>query len=385
MLLSGAVLGARRGFLAVLLYVAAGAAGLPIFAGGASGLAVLQGPTAGYLIGFPLAAGLCGLIVERLPRRAIQTSVPLIFLAGLVSSALFIHTLGMTGLVLRADLTWGQAWDIDKVFWIGDVLKNIAMALVATAVHRAFPDLLAPRRSDRPGGPSRPRDDRLRRGHRLRSRPATATSASSRRPRSSLDERRVALIGANGSGKSTLARLVNGLVEATTGRVLVDGLDPSRDGREVRRRVGFVFTDPAAQLVMPTAAEDVALSLRRTLATRPNAGGLPSTCSDEAGLGGLGDRSVHALSGGQRQLLALAGVLARLRRSWSPTSRPPCSTWPTPGGSPTCCSGSTSSWCWSPTTSTWPRAATGRCRDRRRAGRVRRAGGRGGRPLPGLA
>jgi biotin transport system substrate-specific component len=146
-LLSGAVLGARRGFLAVLLYVAAGAAGLPIFSGGASGIAVLQGPSAGYLIGFPLAAGLCGLVVERLPRRAIQTSVPLIFLAGLVSSAVFIHTCGMAGLVLRADLTWGQAWDIDRVFWLGDVLKNIAMALVATAVHRAFPDLLAPRRT----------------------------------------------------------------------------------------------------------------------------------------------------------------------------------------------------------------------------------------------
>jgi biotin transport system substrate-specific component len=146
-LLSGAVLGARRGFLAVLLYVAAGAAGLPIFSGGASGLAVLQGPSAGYLIGFPLAAGLCGLIVERLPRKAIQTSVPLIFLAGLVSSAIFIHTSGMAGLVLRADLTWGQAWDIDRVFWLGDVLKNVAMAIVATAVHRAFPDLLAPRRT----------------------------------------------------------------------------------------------------------------------------------------------------------------------------------------------------------------------------------------------
>ena len=48
----------------------------------------------------------------------------------------------MAGLVLRADLTWAQAWDIDKIFWFGDVLKNVAMALVATAVHRAFPDML---------------------------------------------------------------------------------------------------------------------------------------------------------------------------------------------------------------------------------------------------
>ena len=55
----------------------------------------------------------------------------------------------MAGLVLRADLTWAQAWDIDKIFWIGDVLKNVAMALVATAVHRAFPGIL-----DRPTAPA---------------------------------------------------------------------------------------------------------------------------------------------------------------------------------------------------------------------------------------
>lgn len=147
-LLAGAVLGARRGFLAVLLYVVVGAAGLPIFSGGAAGLAVLTGPTAGYLVGFPLAAGLCGFLVERLPRHKIATSLPLIFVCGLASSAVFIHPLGMAGLVLRADLTWQEAFDIDKVFWIGDALKNLAMALVATAVHRAFPDLLGRRTSD---------------------------------------------------------------------------------------------------------------------------------------------------------------------------------------------------------------------------------------------
>src|SRR6478752_3633826 len=131
-LLSGAVLGARRGFLAVLLYIAAGAAGLPIFSGGASGLAVLQGPSVGYILGFPLAAAMCGFLVERMPLSRIQTSVPSIFFAGLVSSALFIHTLGIAGLV----------WKLDMTFWVGDVIKNLAMAVVATAVHRAFPDLL---------------------------------------------------------------------------------------------------------------------------------------------------------------------------------------------------------------------------------------------------
>ena len=147
-LLTGAVLGARRGFLAVLLYLVIGAAGLPVFAGGSAGLGVFSGPSVGYLVGFPLAAGCCGFVVERLPRRAVQTSVPLIFLAGLVGSALFIHTLGMAGLVWRLDISWSAAFDIDKVFWIGDLIKNLVMALVATAVLRAFPDLL-PARPDR--------------------------------------------------------------------------------------------------------------------------------------------------------------------------------------------------------------------------------------------
>ena len=126
----------------------------------------------------------------------------------------------------------------------------------------------------------------------------------------SLTEQRVALIGANGSGKSTLARLLNGLVVATTGRVLVDGLDVATEGRAVRRKVGFAFTDPAAQLVMPTAAEDVALSLRRTHRDKAERRRAASDVLAAYGLDGLDDRSVHGLSGGQRQLLALAGVLA---------------------------------------------------------------------------
>ncbi|WP_245916847.1 energy-coupling factor ABC transporter ATP-binding protein [Nocardioides gansuensis] len=125
-----------------------------------------------------------------------------------------------------------------------------------------------------------------------------------------LTEQRVALIGANGSGKSTLARLLNGLVSPTTGQVRVGGLDVAREGKEVRRRVGFVFTDPAAQLVMPTAAEDVALSLRRTHPDKAERRRAALEVLAAFGLDGLGDRSVHTLSGGQRQLLALAGVLA---------------------------------------------------------------------------
>ena len=79
-----------------------------------------------------------------------------------------------------------------------------------------------------------------------------------------LTEPRIGIVGANGSGKSTLARMINGLVVPTSGSVTVDGLDTGRKGREVRKRVGFVFTDPDHQIVMPTVAEDVAFSLRRS-------------------------------------------------------------------------------------------------------------------------
>lgn len=125
-----------------------------------------------------------------------------------------------------------------------------------------------------------------------------------------LTEQRVGIIGANGSGKSTLARLVNGLVASSTGRVLVDGVDVAREGPGVRRRVAFCFTDPAAQLVMPTCLEDVELSLRRHEKEPIRRQERARVVLERFGLGEHADVSVHALSGGQKQLLALAGVLA---------------------------------------------------------------------------
>ena len=125
-----------------------------------------------------------------------------------------------------------------------------------------------------------------------------------------LTERRIGVIGANGSGKSTLARMVNGLVRPSSGRVSVDGRDVVRDGAAVRRLVGFCFTDPAAQLVMPTCVEDIELSLRRTV---KDSGARRERALAVLAANGLEDHahdSVHSLSGGQRQLLALAGVLA---------------------------------------------------------------------------
>jgi biotin transport system ATP-binding protein len=124
-----------------------------------------------------------------------------------------------------------------------------------------------------------------------------------------LTEPRVGIVGANGSGKSTFVRMVNGLVIPTRGSVTVDGLDPRHDGREVRRRVGFCFTDPDAQIVMPTVAEDVAFGLRRRGLSKAEARARVDAALVAYGLADHADHPAHLLSGGQKQMLALASVL----------------------------------------------------------------------------
>jgi biotin transport system ATP-binding protein len=126
-----------------------------------------------------------------------------------------------------------------------------------------------------------------------------------------LTERRIGIVGANGSGKSTLARMINGLIRPSSGSVSVDGLDTARQGGDVRRRVGFVFTDPDNQIVMPTVAEDVAFSLRRSGLGRDEIAGRVAELLARFGLDGHADHPTHLLSGGQKQLLALAAVLIR--------------------------------------------------------------------------
>lgn len=125
-----------------------------------------------------------------------------------------------------------------------------------------------------------------------------------------LAERRICVIGANGSGKSTLLRLVNGLRVVTSGQVTVDGIDVASDPRAVRARVGFIFTDPLAQLLMPTPVEDVELSLKVSIRNRDERQRRAQLLLDEAGVGELAHQSIYDLSGGERQLVALTSVLA---------------------------------------------------------------------------
>lgn len=124
-----------------------------------------------------------------------------------------------------------------------------------------------------------------------------------------LREARIGVIGANGSGKSTFLRLLNGLLAPSSGRVLIGGLDTVDKAREIRRRVGFLFTNPDSQIIMPTVAEDIAFGLRKSKLDDDARSQLVAKSMARFGLTELRDQPAHLLSGGQKQLLALAAVL----------------------------------------------------------------------------
>ncbi|MCW2830474.1 MAG: bioY [Aeromicrobium sp.] len=144
-MLAGTVLGPLRGFLAVLLYLAVGFAGLPIFADQTGGPSTFEKPSIGYLLAFPFAALLAGFLVKYVAARRGTPGALAIFLCAITASILIIHPAGIAGLMWRlpegAD-SFESAFDIDKIYWIGDVVKTALVAMVAAEVHRAFPRIL---------------------------------------------------------------------------------------------------------------------------------------------------------------------------------------------------------------------------------------------------
>lgn len=124
-----------------------------------------------------------------------------------------------------------------------------------------------------------------------------------------LREKRIAVVGSNGSGKSSFARLLNGLRLPTAGRVCVDGLDTRTEGRAVRKKVGFVFQNPDNQIVYPLVGEDVEFGLKNLGYSQSDRSAKAAEILSRYDMLHLRDHNTHTLSGGQKQLLAIAGVL----------------------------------------------------------------------------
>jgi biotin transport system substrate-specific component len=119
-LLSGTALGARRGLLAMLLYVAAGAIGLPVYAHGNAGIEQLFGSTGGYLVGFTVAAWLVGRLAERRWDRSVVNSAGLMILGTVVIYAIGVPVLAVVFPMPLSDAIWNGAvvfvpWDLAKV------------------------------------------------------------------------------------------------------------------------------------------------------------------------------------------------------------------------------------------------------------------------------
>lgn len=143
--LAGAVLGAKRGFLAVLLYLAVGTAGVPIFAEGHGGPATWAGVTGGYLLAFPIAAFLVGLVASRVARTNPASFTIAVSIAAAVVTVAVVGTLGTIGMALKLDVSLTAAWAFATPFFVADIIKGVLAAIVAAAVHRAFPQLVAKR------------------------------------------------------------------------------------------------------------------------------------------------------------------------------------------------------------------------------------------------
>ena len=120
----------------------------------------------------------------------------------------------------------------------------------------------------------------------------------------------VGVVGPNGGGKSTLVRLLNGLLAADSGRVLVAGLDPAVQPFEVRRRVGILFQNPDNGLIAPFVEDDVAFGLENLGVERAEMRERVREAIASVGLAGYERREPHTLSGGEKQRVALAGLLA---------------------------------------------------------------------------
>ena len=138
-LLAGGVLGARRGFLALVLFVVLVAFGLPVVAGGVGGMGVVLGPTGGFLLSFPLGAALTGWLVQHWWAKLGVVRV----LVATVAGSLAVYPLGQAWLAV----TTGMPADVAAWSWLvylpGDLIKSAVATAAVLAVKRAYP-LISP-------------------------------------------------------------------------------------------------------------------------------------------------------------------------------------------------------------------------------------------------
>ncbi len=140
-MLCGTVLGAKRGALAVLLFLALVAIGLPLLSGGRGGLGLFASPTVGFLIGFPVAAFVAGLVVEK-SRASVGLAAGI---GALVGGVIVLYAFGIPGLALMLDKSLPEAALMITAFLPGDLIKVVLAGLITQGIARMRPDALLSR------------------------------------------------------------------------------------------------------------------------------------------------------------------------------------------------------------------------------------------------
>ncbi len=148
-MLAGAVLGARRGFWALALFLVLVAVGLPLLAGGRGGLGVFATASVGFLLCYPVAAFVIGWLTER---GGPTYRLPWGLVANVVGGIVVLYVAGIAGIWAVTQSSVQAATAVTWIYLPGDLVKVVAAALVARGVHAAYPGLL--------GGPRRQRRQR---------------------------------------------------------------------------------------------------------------------------------------------------------------------------------------------------------------------------------
>lgn len=139
-MLAGTVLGAKRGALAVLLFLGLVALGLPLLSGGRGGLGVFAGPTVGFLIGFPIAAFVTGWFAQAWAGKG---GFILPALAAILGGVIVLYVFGIVGFALVTGKSIAASTSIMAVFIPGDAIKAVLAGLITQGLRKARPDLAA--------------------------------------------------------------------------------------------------------------------------------------------------------------------------------------------------------------------------------------------------
>ena len=144
-MLAGGILGARKGFLSVLVFLVLVSAGLPLLAGGRGGLGVWAGPSAGYLIGWLVGAAVIGALTAKiLPAYPLWLGIVI----NIVGGVLVVYACGVAVLAFRIGFV--PAVTSNFLYLPGDGLKVLVASIVIKQVHRAYPGLIGPAATGEP-------------------------------------------------------------------------------------------------------------------------------------------------------------------------------------------------------------------------------------------